>query len=126
VICLQCHTALEPAASGRPRRYCSARCRQRAYRLRARVAAQDTDGLVALARHLRDNVDRLWMLAQGWHPPPDEPGPVSIPDLAADTAHVAARLAELDQVRLPKQRNGDETDDEIRMSPSPDRGRNGP
>ncbi len=75
---------------------------------------------------MRDNVDRLWMLAQGWSPSPDEPGPGTIPDLAADTAHVAAQLAELDQVHLPQQRNNDETDDETPASASPDRGRSAP
>lgn len=122
MLCLQCHAPLEPAASGRPRLYCSARCRQRAYRERSRTATGDDGGeLFTLARHLRDNVDRLWMLAQGWHPPPDDHGLASIPDLAADTAQLAARLADLDELHLPMPREGDETDDETGTRPSPDR-----
>jgi hypothetical protein len=116
LICLQCQRILEPAASGRPRRYCSSACRQRAYRQRGRAAAQDEDGIVALARHLRENVERLWLLAQGWHPPPDDLGPGSLTALAADTARLASRLAELG-VAVPRQR--DETDDESRSHHHP-------
>jgi hypothetical protein len=122
LICLQCQRILEPAASGRPRRYCSAACRQRAYRQRARAAAQDEDGIVALARHLRDNADRLWVLAQGWHPPPEDQGPASLAQLAVDTARLATRLADLDHQLSPEPGERDETDDKTRRPPSPGRG----
>ena len=121
MICLQCHTVLEPAPSGRPRLYCSASCRQRAYRQRIRAAPHDEDELLALARHLRDNAERLLLLAQGWHPP-EESSPASLTQLAADTAVLAARLAELDRTPLPAPCTGDETHDESARPPSPGQG----
>jgi hypothetical protein len=120
LICLQCQKIIEPAASGRPRRYCSPACRQRAYRRRARASAKDEDGIVALARHLRDNADRLWLLAQGWHRPPEDREPASLSQLAADTARLAKRLAELEH-DAPAGR--DESRDETRGPASPGRGR---
>jgi hypothetical protein len=121
VICLQCHMVLEPAPSGRPRLYCSASCRQRAYRQRSRTAMHDGGELLALARNLRDNAERLLLLAQGWQPP-DESSPASLTQLAADTAILAARLADLDRAPLPAPRTGDETHDENDRPPSPGQG----
>lgn len=60
--CAQCGTALAPAATGRPRRYCTRACQARAYRARKRAApagpprpaALTPDRLTAAAIELAD------------------------------------------------------------------------
>lgn len=98
MICEQCGTRFAAADTGRPRRYCSARCRQRAYRARevARTGLDPNDeALGALARRIRDNADRLWLFSQGWHPPTGE----TLARLAEDTARLAQELADLRRAR---------------------------
>ncbi|MBP2324798.1 hypothetical protein JOF56_005183 [Kibdelosporangium banguiense] len=91
--CLSCGTEIQVANSGRPRRYCSAACRQAAYRARALVAAAaDRTALAELAVRLRDNADRLWLISQGWSPPGDG---TALDTLLTDTVAVAEEMFRL-------------------------------
>lgn len=91
--CRQCRKELTARITGRPRLYCSAACRQRAFRVRRLNEAAALPGeLDALAAELRDNAEAIRFLARGWSPP--EPGP-SLAELIQDTADVAERLREL-------------------------------
>jgi hypothetical protein len=81
------------ASSGRPRRYCSAACRQAAYRERTQAAASaDRTALAELATRLRDNADRLWLISQGWTPPGDG---TALNSLLTDTITVAEEMFRL-------------------------------
>jgi hypothetical protein len=81
------------ATAGRPRRYCSAACRQAAYRSRELAAAAiDRTAMAALAIRLRDNADQLWLLSQGWAPPEGRDG-VSLDTLLTDTIAIAEEMA---------------------------------
>lgn len=93
--CRQCRGEFEARATGRPRLYCSAACRQRAFRARRlteRSATALPGQLEALAVELRDNAEVIRFLARGWSPL--EPGP-SLAELIEVTAEVAERLREL-------------------------------
>ena len=85
--CAHCGAPLAVAASGRPRRYCSAACRQRSYR--ERVAGRTALDLGALAALVRDRAELLRLVCQGWHPP--DGGAVRA--LFADTAVLTAELS---------------------------------
>ena len=88
--CQNCGTEIPVVHVGRPRRYCSAACRQAAYRSRAVAAtAGDRTALAALAVRLRDNADQLWLISQGWSPPG---GPV-LDALLTETVEVADEMA---------------------------------
>ncbi|GLW92680.1 hypothetical protein [Actinokineospora globicatena] len=101
------------AGSGRPRRYCTAACRQRAYRSRA-VAAEVRERieLGQLALQLRDKADRLLLLSQGWQPPD---GTDPLDGLLAETAHLATELSRRGHIL-----GGYETGHETPIPRSPD------
>ena len=81
------------ANAGRPRRYCSAACRQAAYRSRGFAAtASDRTALAALAVRLRDNADQLWLISQGWTAPRGHDG-ATLDSLLTDTVAVAEEMA---------------------------------
>ncbi|MBM7772030.1 hypothetical protein JOD54_002234 [Actinokineospora baliensis] len=112
-VCEYCGRPLVVAGAGRPRRYCTAACRQRAYRGRAIAAeVRARIELGQLALQLRDNADRLLLLSQGWHPPD---GTDNVDDLLTTTVRLATEL----------QRHGyllgsDETSHETPLPRSPD------
>ncbi|WP_035303616.1 hypothetical protein [Actinokineospora inagensis] len=90
-MCEYCGRPIVAVTAGRPRRYCTAACRQRAYRSRALAAdARERIELGQLALQLRDNADRLLLLAQGWQPP-DGADPVD--SVLTDTVRLATELA---------------------------------
>lgn len=90
---MNCGTEVRVASSGRPRRYCSAACRQAAYRARTLVAAaEDRTALAELAVRLRDNADRLWLISQGWTSPGDG---YALNSLLTDTVAVAEEMFRL-------------------------------
>ncbi|MFI9005607.1 hypothetical protein ACIGNX_00050 [Actinosynnema sp. NPDC053489] len=93
--CQQCGRALTAPTTGRPRRYCSSACRQRAFR--ARRSAERSAGalpgqLEAVAAQLRDNAEVIRFLARGWTPVDAD---VSLVDLIQATAELTERLREL-------------------------------
>ncbi|RLK54614.1 hypothetical protein CLV68_5647 [Actinokineospora cianjurensis] len=112
-VCEYCGRPLVVAGAGRPRRYCTAACRQRAYRSRA-VAAEVRERieLGQLALQLRDNADRLLLLSQGWQPP-DGTDPLDA--LLTETVHLATELAQRGHVL-----GGYETGHETPIPRSPD------
>lgn len=88
-----CGTGIAVANVGRPRRYCSAACRQAAYRSRALAAATgNRTAMAALAVRLRDNADKLWLLSQGWVPPGGHGDP-ALDTLLTETVATAVELA---------------------------------
>jgi hypothetical protein len=91
--CQNCGTEMPMGDLGRPRRYCSAACRQAAYRSRTLATATgERMAMVTLAGRLRDNADRLWMLSQGWVPPSGQDG-VALVTLLTETVEVAEEMA---------------------------------
>jgi hypothetical protein len=93
--CQQCRREFTARTTGRPRRYCSSACRQRAFRARRHTeeSAAGLPGEVeALAVELRDKAEIIRFLIRGWAAP--EPG-VPLMDLIQTTADVAERLREL-------------------------------
>lgn len=93
--CRNCENEIPAAGAGRPRRYCSAACRQAAYRTRVSAAtARNLGAMAALAIRLRDNADRLWLISQGWVPA--EGGREdAVETLLAETAAVVEEMAAL-------------------------------
>ncbi|MCC8249160.1 hypothetical protein [Saccharothrix luteola] len=93
--CQQCRKEFAERSTGRPRRYCSSACRQRAFRAR-RVSERSAVALPgqveALAAELRDNAEVIRFLARGWTPVEPE---MSLSDLIETTADLAERLREL-------------------------------
>jgi hypothetical protein len=88
--CRNCGTVVPVANVGRPRQYCSAACRQAAYRSREHAeAAGDRTAMAALAVRLRDNADQLWLISQGWAPPDG----VVLDTLLSETVALADELA---------------------------------
>jgi hypothetical protein len=95
------------ANAGRPRRYCSAACRQAAYRSRGLAAvANDRTALAALAVRLRDNADQLWLISQGWAPPGGRDG-ATLDTLLTDTVAVTEEMVRRGQAL------GDGTRDDV-------------
>lgn len=90
--CENCGTELSVVHIGRPRRYCSAACRQAAHRLRMLSPASEHAAMSALAVRLRDNADQLWLIIQGWTPPSDQGG-AALDALLADTIAVAEEMS---------------------------------
>ncbi|GAA2971551.1 hypothetical protein GCM10010483_14600 [Actinokineospora diospyrosa] len=112
-VCEYCGRALVVAGAGRPRRYCTAACRQRAYRSRAIAAeVRERIELGQLALQLRDNADRLLLLSQGWHPPD---GTDNLDDLLSTTVRLATELSHRGHVL-----GSDETGHETPLPRSPD------
>ncbi|WP_197523390.1 hypothetical protein [Actinokineospora pegani] len=101
--CAECGRPNPRPATGRPRLYCSAACRQRAYR--GRAAERPPDGLrvdlVDLALRLRANADQLALLAWGWTPPPGA-AELAVDRLLDDTVRIATRLSALLGERGPR------------------------
>jgi hypothetical protein len=110
--CQNCGTDIPTATVGRPRRYCTAACRQAAYRSRAEAATTaDRKAIMALAAQLRDNADRLWLISQGWSPP----GGTTLDTLATETVAVAEELARRTHPTRNETRN-------VSPPPSPNQG----
>ncbi|WP_424186368.1 hypothetical protein ACOBQX_00770 [Actinokineospora sp. G85] len=103
VNCAECGRSNPRPATGRPRLYCSAACRQRAYRGRAagRPPARPRADLVELALRLRANADQLALLASGWTPPPGA-AELALDRLLDDTVRIATRLSALLGERGPR------------------------
>lgn len=104
VICRQCGAPLEQTSASRPRLYCSAACRQRAHRRRARGAAvtRDQGDLTAVTTQLRDIADRLWLHSLGWRPSMEESADdTDLAQLIADAGQLVGRIADLNGARAP-------------------------
>ncbi len=112
--CRECGTPLTKTGAGRPRLYCSASCRQRAYRHRLHpTGVEGAKQLPTVATRLKDTVDRLWLHSLGWQPPETKSADSVFFQLLNETVRLTALVAEISgiPVHLPDHVDGnrDET-----------------
>lgn len=98
MICPQCARRFDNEPLGRRRVYCSAACRQRAYRQRSAVHNNPEilrESVRTAASAIREYGSVIVLLTEGWSPPEHLAGHHRIDHLVADIEHLAGKLGNL-------------------------------